>query len=463
MASDSDDEGQKLPSKDGKTANQQGRDDSTSKGKGKGKQVAAKLQRTSSFYPGRGDHTHPLAQLENGNYDFHSPKVDDDGYVTDTYSVDDDDSVDFSMKAPSKFSESLAIERPEWAASGSSKPAKSASHGSSSSSNHTDGCATVEHGLDTAVATAGPSGVILSQSSSTVSVLNANSTWPAITKLVYPAGMNKLMLTNQRPIVRAIIQEAIDNLQAALLFNNAFPDVCFALDLIKDCLLNAANHLKPGSTEILNQLENDQQYIMKLTPLPRAHICLIRSEVKEHCNIITMASFIALGQEPNVIEYVREQLARYTYTFPGAALANAPSGLVMRSHPYRNERINNVIQDMYFTRGAASFSKKFDYLFPIFEGREGEMYEVPVPMVALVATALYVTIYEWRTGEQQIAEFSANAYLDVYHGHINTLNHIQDKCPGAFHLMMADIYHGQQNEANTGVPIAELNLNEIDG
>ena len=53
---------------------------------------------------------------------------------------------------------------------------------------------------------------------------------------------------------------------------------------------------------------------------------------------------------------------------------------------------------------------------------------------------LYATIYEWRTGEQQIAEFSANAYLDVYLGHVNTLKHIQNNREGAFHLMMADIY-----------------------
>ena len=53
---------------------------------------------------------------------------------------------------------------------------------------------------------------------------------------------------------------------------------------------------------------------------------------------------------------------------------------------------------------------------------------------------LYATIYEWHTGEQQIAEFSANAYLDVYLGHVNTLKHIQNNHEGAFHLMMADIY-----------------------
>ena len=53
---------------------------------------------------------------------------------------------------------------------------------------------------------------------------------------------------------------------------------------------------------------------------------------------------------------------------------------------------------------------------------------------------LYTALYEWHTGEQQVAEFSANAYLDVYNGHVNTLKHIQDHRAGAFHLMMVDIY-----------------------
>ena len=53
---------------------------------------------------------------------------------------------------------------------------------------------------------------------------------------------------------------------------------------------------------------------------------------------------------------------------------------------------------------------------------------------------LYAALYEWCTGEQQVTEFSANAYLDVYNGHVNTLKHIQDHRAGVFHLMMVDIY-----------------------
>lgn len=41
---------------------------------------------------------------------------------------------------------------------------------------------------------------------------------------------------------------------------------------------------------------------------------------------------------------------------------------------------------------------------------------------------------------RQHVEFSASSYLDVYHGHINTLRYIQEKRAHAYHSMMADIY-----------------------
>ena len=158
--------------------------------------------------------------------------------------------------------------------------------------------------------------------------------WPVDTELVLSPGSNKVMLTGQRPVVRAVIQDAIDNLHAAMLFTNAFPDVCVALGLIKDCLLTAANCLKPGAKEVYERLEQDEEYMMKIIPLasflllrddctdsafqPRAQICLIRSEVKERCNIITMGSFLAFGSALDIVDYVSKQLADYTYTFPRA-------------------------------------------------------------------------------------------------------------------------------------------------
>jgi hypothetical protein len=53
---------------------------------------------------------------------------------------------------------------------------------------------------------------------------------------------------------------------------------------------------------------------------------------------------------------------------------------------------------------------------------------------------LYTTIDEWSTGKHQVADFLANVYLDVYIGHIQTMDHILKNRPGAFHRMMGDLY-----------------------
>jgi len=41
---------------------------------------------------------------------------------------------------------------------------------------------------------------------------------------------------------------------------------------------------------------------------------------------------------------------------------------------------------------------------------------------------------------QRVAEFSANAYLDVYRGHVNSLSRYKDNRIGTFNSMMSDIY-----------------------
>ncbi|KAF8264431.1 hypothetical protein EI94DRAFT_1703253 [Lactarius quietus] len=398
--------------------------------KGKGK----RLERTLSFYPGCHDTTHAPSHLDQGNLSFHTPQVDDEGSVTEEDPMDDEYTVELALKQPNKFSESLAIEvHPNLV---------------SQAARHLPE-------LYTAVGAAQPS-VIATELPNEFGMPDSSpqAPWPIETSLILTQGSNKLKLTHQRPMVRVVIQEAIEHLWATMMFNNAFPEFCVALRLIKDCLFTAANHLKPGSTGIYVRLEEDPEYLSRITPLPRARICLIRSEVKERCTTITMGTFLMFGSPLDIIKYVRNQLANYTYTFPKAKIDKCPNRLVMCSRPYRNDHIITVIRDMFFTGGAKSFAKHFYYLFPTHNGRGGEMVlEVPIPMVALVATAV-------------VAEFSANAFLDVYNGHVNTLKHIRERREGAFHLMMADIYAQADMSVATEilvVPIADLDIDDIDG
>lgn len=96
--------------------------------------------------------------------------------------------------------------------------------------------------------------------------------WPVHTKLILSSDSDRLKLTQQRDLVRSVLQKAIEHLQAAMLFMNAFPDVSVALGFIKDCLLNAADQLRPGSAHIIKRLEEDQEYLSKISSVVRLGI-----------------------------------------------------------------------------------------------------------------------------------------------------------------------------------------------
>jgi hypothetical protein len=66
----------------------------------------------------------------------------------------------------------------------------------------------------------------------------------------------------------------------------------------------------------------------------------------------------------------------------------------MRTRPYRNARIITVLRDLFFAGGTVSFAQRYHSLFPTYYNGDGVVTrQVPMPMVALVATAVSVTNY----------------------------------------------------------------------
>ncbi|KAI0756057.1 hypothetical protein C8Q80DRAFT_1078133, partial [Daedaleopsis nitida] len=73
--------------------------------------------------------------------------------------------------------------------------------------------------------------------------------------------------------------------------------------------------------------------------------------------------------------------------------------------------------------------------------------EVPLAMLALVATAIHASLTEWKSGAHKTIPFSADTYLDVYNEHVITLNGIKDGNVRGYHMMMHNLYKGA-----SGVP-----------
>ena len=102
-----------------------------------------------------------------------------------------------------------------------------------------------------------------------------------------------------------------------------------------------------------------------------------------------------------IVAVVAKQLRDYDYIYPRAPNVSTSflidlgshfrqtSNLVLHAQPYRSDRIIRTIQDLYFRGGAKSFAARFKHEFPRFEERDGTIsLEVPIPMLALVATSV---------------------------------------------------------------------------
>ena len=96
---------------------------------------------------------------------------------------------------------------------------------------------------------------------------------PNDTDLIFLPGSNKVMLTVQRPVVRAVIQDAIERVHAALMFSNAFPDVFDTLKFISDALVTAAD-LNDQATNIYHRLKADGLYTSTIGRIVRDYMLI---------------------------------------------------------------------------------------------------------------------------------------------------------------------------------------------
>lgn len=71
--------------------------------------------------------------------------------------------------------------------------------------------------------------------------------------------------------------------------------------------------------------------------------------------------------------------------------------LLIRTRPYRNDRIISVIRSLYFMGGVKSFASRFASRFPMHPDANGVLTrEVPNSMVSLVSTAVRLSHYVKR-------------------------------------------------------------------
>jgi hypothetical protein len=84
---------------------------------------------------------------------------------------------------------------------------------------------------------------------------------------VYVSGDNKVKLLLQHTLVRLVIQDAIENIRASIIFTNAFPDAALSIMFAKSALMSAAKGQLPATQDIYSRLMRDDDYLSSIIPV----------------------------------------------------------------------------------------------------------------------------------------------------------------------------------------------------
>ena len=91
--------------------------------------------------------------------------------------------------------------------------------------------------------------------------------WPADTDLVFQEGTNKLMIMAQQPLVRVVLQDAVEHFHASLLSDHAFPEYKAAHAAVLGALLRSAKSHFPRALDIHSRLQSDGTYLEPISHL----------------------------------------------------------------------------------------------------------------------------------------------------------------------------------------------------
>ncbi|KAG1820973.1 uncharacterized protein BJ212DRAFT_1297444 [Suillus subaureus] len=250
----------------------------------------------------------------------------------------------------------------------------------------------------------------------------------------YETGKVKLLDQNQE--TRRVVRDAIMDAKGHLIFINAYPELVDKNQVALQSLLTVAK--KSGAHAIKQRLQEDTQYATQLGNLVEPRIPLLRRDLKEVA-CANIDGYFRLGQSTVKAKKLMEQHA-YSYSLKFDSNDNpSPRG----NKPYQGELVIFLLHTGIFN-GPKSIGVKFAERFIEIAGNKAKRPEMPVPLLALVATAIYAALF-WKTlGSPGKFNFTGNQFSETYMFHVKFLEDLKKDVPKKFHCMMADIYESVQ-------------------
>ncbi|KAG2122522.1 hypothetical protein BD769DRAFT_1670672 [Suillus cothurnatus] len=271
--------------------------------------------------------------------------------------------------------------------------------------------------------------------------------WPEFTNLVYEAD-GSINLKAQNTRIQIVLKTAVFELKKSAIFENAFPTITKKRTMAMQAVSNAA--YKHKERAILKRLKHDTDFAVALASIPEGQLSAFHTGIKKLAHQIVVSRFTLRRGCSNEVE---ELLKSHKYIFP-----TNQNGKVLGDQPFCDEAMINTLHQSLFDGENSIGVQSHEDFVSVLDGND-EL-ELPIAMVALIATVIYAILMDWRSGNpplsSQVKSFNATIYISVYKAHEATLTWIFEGGKKKYHVLMAQLYKAVCVSDNVLLPSGAL-------
>ncbi|RDX39857.1 hypothetical protein OH76DRAFT_1367103, partial [Lentinus brumalis] len=231
----------------------------------------------------------------------------------------------------------------------------------------------------------------------------------------------RLKLKKQRPRVKRVTKQAIEDMMLNVCITNAYPDSPDKTnDFAQKSLIRSAKSV--GDTDIAGRLKRDEKYWKRLATIPLQRIPNFRGKVKKITDALVKRTYGLKPGDALKVIWFQEGL-RYIFPFD--------------YEPYSSSIFVEALTDAFFAK-PRSYGYRIVSHFGSSLPEAPHEKEIPAAMLALVATAIYASIDDYRNVRFEAGDFKSNLFIDIYRLNIATLSDYKNDQPRIYH----DFMHG---------------------
>ncbi|KAG6825398.1 hypothetical protein H0H92_003821 [Tricholoma furcatifolium] len=262
--------------------------------------------------------------------------------------------------------------------------------------------------------------------------LSVNLGWEIDAHFCPPlAGARALSITAQPPLVKALIRGAIHDAIGDALWQDAYPSIETIDDKHRQLLLEVCD--KQSVLALRNRVLKDVTFTKLVSHILCIRISNLRSNARKAAagKVESFYDLIADNLEERR-KKVKDLIDSGSYIFPRSGPTKI---LICRTRPYEHPAVISTLREFVFLGSRTTLAAKYAGRFGI------QVPELPIPMVAMVATAVHASLDEWVSGSQKKQDFNSDMYEDVYRGHELFICNMRNDKRKAYDKMMQRLYN----------------------